>query len=380
MKRIIPVTLIFGLSLIISCKSGHKALKNGDYYLAVIEAVDRLQGNPDHKKASQILKEGYPLAVDWYFDQAQNTVNANEPHKWESVVNSYSHINQMYEAIKRSPAAMRIVKNPINYYDEIGGAKEKAAGIRYQEGLVELSRGSRESARTAYYHFDRADDLVPGFKDIEEKRIEALDKGTLRVLVEQIPLPSRRYQLSAEFFQNQVDEYLANYGRNMFVRFHTELDRNQPRNPDQVVQLRFEDFVVGQTHLHEKEQTVTSSDSVEVGTVTLDDGTSQTVYGLVSARLTTFRKQVLSGGVLSMVITDGQTERVIADERFPGEFDWFCEWATFNGDERALTSDQKRLCGVNTLPPPPPQDLFVEFTRPIYNQVTARLNRIYKHY
>ncbi|MGI9541807.1 MAG: hypothetical protein ACR2MX_01035, partial [Cyclobacteriaceae bacterium] len=254
------------------------------------------------------------------------------------------------------------------------------AEVRYQEGVKELRQGSGESARAAYYHFDRADDLVPGYKDTEDKLLEALEKGTIRVLVEQIPVPSRRYQLSGKFFQNQVDEYLSSYSRNMFVRFYTELDRNQPRNPDQIIQLRFEDFAVGQTHLYEKEQTVTSTDSVEVGTVTLEDGTKQPVYGLVSAQLTTFKKQVLSGGVLGMLITDGQTGRIIADERFPGEFDWFCEWATFNGDERALTPDQRRLCGVSTLPPPPPQDLFVEFTRPIYNQVTARLNRIYKNF
>ena len=380
MKRILPVVFIFVLSSLISCKSGQKAFKNGDYYLAVVEAIDRLQGNPDHKKATRILQEGYPLAVNWYITQAQNKVDANDRYKWESVVLSYDRINQMYEAVKRSPAAMRIVKDPINFYPEIGEAQEKAAEVRYKTGIYQLDRNTRESAKEAYYHFDRADQLVAGYRDVKEQLIAAQERATLRILVKQIPIPSRRYRISAEFFQNQLDEYLANNNRNRFLRFYTDSEKDQLQKPDQTIHFRFDDFAVGQTYIHEKERTVTSKDSVELGQVTLEDGTKKKAYGLVNAQLITFKKQVLSAGVLNMMITDGSSGAFLANDRFPGEFDWFCEWAAYNGDIRALTDEQVHLCNVRPLPPPPPQDMFIEFTRPIFNQVTARLNRMYKNY
>jgi hypothetical protein len=59
---------------------------------------------------------------------------------------------------------------------------------------------------------------------------------------------------------------------------------------------------------------------------------------------------------------------------------WFTEWGSFNGDERALSKDQLALCDKRPAPPPPPQDLFVEFTKPIYNQVTPFLKDFYRKY
>ena len=64
----------------------------------------------------------------------------------------------------------------------------------------------------------------------------------------------------------------------------------------------------------------------------------------------------------------------------PGTFVWQDAWATYKGDERALTKENKKMVNRRQLPEPGPQFLFVEFTKPIYNQLTAKIERFYKNY
>jgi hypothetical protein len=143
--------------------------------------------------------------------------------------------------------------------------------------------------------------------------------------------------------------------------------------------MNFDEFVIGQ--MYDKESVKEySRDSVEVGTVKLDDGSVKKVYGTVKAKLTTYRREVSSQGVLDVSIEDFSLNRIISQRKFSGQYVWFTEWATFNGDERALNYDQLTLCNRKPAFPPPPQDLFVEFTRPIYNQVTPFLRDFYENY
>jgi hypothetical protein len=71
---------------------------------------------------------------------------------------------------------------------------------------------------------------------------------------------------------------------------------------------------------------------------------------------------------------------VVSQRKFPGQFVWFVEWGSFNGDERALDDKQFAMCKRKPSSPPGPQDLFVEFTKPIFNQVTPFLKSFYQKY
>ncbi|MEX2234615.1 MAG: hypothetical protein WD824_20785 [Cyclobacteriaceae bacterium] len=104
------------------------------------------------------------------------------------------------------------------------------------------------------------------------------------------------------------------------------------------------------------------------------------VYGTVKATLHHYTKTTTSKGTVSFRIIDAKTGALLSVEKMPGEFVWVSEWATFNGDERALSAAQLRLTTLKELPPPPPQDLFIEFTRPIYDQITMKIRDFYKGY
>ena len=165
------------------------------------------------------------------------------------------------------------------------------------------------------------------------------------------------------------------------MRFYTPTEAEHENLPyiDQYLRIQFDDFVVGETHLVTNIETLTK-DSVVVGSVTLEDGSKVDAYNTVKAKLTVNHKEVISNGLLSMRVFDGRTNAVLTHQKFNGEFIWFSEWGSFNGDERALTDEQIKICNSSEVPPPPPQDLFVEFTRPIYSQLVTSINSFYAGY
>ena len=104
------------------------------------------------------------------------------------------------------------------------------------------------------------------------------------------------------------------------------------------------------------------------------------ISGTVKAKVNLFTKKITSKGLLDFKIIDAQTNRVLTQEKFPGVFVWICQWGYFNGDERALNDEQKKAMKSKQLPPPPPQNLFLEFTKPIYDQLTAKIKEFYRNY
>ena len=108
--------------------------------------------------------------------------------------------------------------------------------------------------------------------------------------------------------------------------------------------------------------------------------TNRKVYGTVKATVHVFNKSLTSRGILDFKIIDAHTQRVLSQEKMPGEFVWYTEWGYFNGDERALDDYFLEVVKLKEAYPPPPQDLFVAFTQPIFGQVTSKINNFYRGY
>ncbi len=363
-----------------ACGSGKKAYERGDYYEAVLKSVSRLRQNPDHNKSQEALRNAYPLAVEYYENEATNQIASNSAFKWKNAIESYNQINSLYEMIRQCPGCKKIVPAPKNYYSEIGPLKEKAADESYKAGIDALMKGNRNEAKRAYFNFKDAQTFVPGYKDVVEYLDKARIVATLKVIVEQIPVPPR-YNLSGGFFQDQVEGYLrSNYTEGTFIKFYTPEEAKIVNliDADQIVRIQFDDFTVGNSSMREKEETF-SKDSVKVGEAKVN-GKTIPVYNTVKAKLTTYRKELSSQGLLSMLVVDARTNGVLAHRKFNGEYVWVSQWARYNGDERALSDQQLRLCKQREQQPPNPQDLFLEFTKPIYNQLIPSLRGFYQNY
>ncbi len=376
MKKYIGLSVIL-LVLIFACSTGKKALQKGDYFSAVSKAVERLKTSPENKNAIQVLTDGYPMTLEWTQEEMDLILSSNNSFKWEQATGLMQQVNQLSDLIRSTPAARKIVSNPKTYTSELKMAYEKAAEERYNAGLAELDDNTRESARRAYDHFSRANQLVNNYKDARQLMEEAKSSATLRVVVEAIPVNTQRYKLSSEFFYNQVFEYLNNQFRQSgFVSFYTPLQAEKAglTNVDFIVDMEFFDFSVGNLVHTEKEENVEQTIKVE----TRD--TTRTEYKKYTAKLKTFSDQVISGGNLRVRIIDNSTGKLMNDELVPGSFTWVNQYAIFVGDKEALNATQLELTKRRALPLPAEQDLFIEFTKPIYSQVTQNLNRFFRRY
>src|SRR5690606_1821864 len=234
----------FAIALVLfvsfACSSGKKAYERGNYYEAVMKAVNRLRQNPGHSKSIEALRNAYPLAVEYFETEANNEIASNSPYKWKNAIQAYSNINNLYEAIRQCPGCKAAVSNPKHCYAEIGPLKEKAADESYNLGITALMKGTRNDAKQAYYNFADAQRFVPGYKDVIEYLDKAKFEATLKVVIEQIPVP-RRYDLSGGFFQDKVEEFLhTNFTDESFIKFYTPQEAEAVNLPyaDHIMRLQ----------------------------------------------------------------------------------------------------------------------------------------------
>jgi hypothetical protein len=380
MKYLLPLILIT-LSVGFGCKSTKKAYEKGDYETAVFNSVDRLRSSPKNKKSRQTLALAYPAMVEFLEDKIVNAKRSADPLKWESIVQAYKLLNRAYTEIKRSPAASDVVPNPKNYQSELTQAENNAAEARYILGdraLVLAEQGDKEAAREAFYHFDQIEEFRPGYKDARQKAQYGRELATIYVKVEPIPMHSRTLELSNEFFENQIFEYLVSRNYNPFVQFYSGKSSHYPENgPDHIVRMIFDDFVVGQAFVKETvHQRV--KDSVVISEVSVGD-TTVDVYGTVKAEVHQFSKQITSTGLLDFKIIDARSGTIISQEKFPGTYVWIDRWGFYNGDDRALNSEDNQFVRKSReASNPPPQQLFIEFTKPIFTNLTRFANNFYE--
>lgn len=374
--------LIILIIVAAACTTAKSQYEKGNYYDSVMRSVEKLRKSPNNKSARETLANAYPQAVNTFMDQLENEDQANVDFKFTKAVYTYQQLNKMYESIQRSPGAKEVISNPKKYYKTLDKLKPEAAEEQFSAGIYQLSMGSRENAKQAYYYFLQADKFIPGYKNVGEQIDEAYHRSILHVVTNLKPVQSRTYELSADIFYRQVENTLKQIENNEFIRFYTpdQAANNNLQNPDQILELNFEDFVVGETHTKEVIEKM-ERDSVVVGEVTLDNGRKKEVIGSVDAEVAIFRMEVISRGLVNLSITkNGMDDKDLIYQDFPGEFVWFHEWGQFNGDQRALTNEQIAICSNKRINPVPPQQLFVEFTKPIQSQLHNKLISFYKNY
>lgn len=247
------------------CSSGKSTFERGNYYEAVLTSVNRLRKNNDHKKSVETLRQAYPMAVTFYEDRAKTALSSTERFKWSEVVKSYTLINNMYDEIKRCPGALVVIPNPINYFSKLQEARQNAAEEHYAAGILALQGNTRENAKEAYRYFKVTNEYVPGYKEVNDYLLAALEAATVKIVVEPIPVHSKTVGVSAAFFNDKISEFVHGAAISEFVKFYTRAEAQKVKlNPDHIIQLSFDEFTVG-VYKHEREIQL-AKDSVVMGT------------------------------------------------------------------------------------------------------------------
>jgi len=379
MKRTSTLTVFAILIIIISsCSTGKNALKKGDYYDATIQSVNRLRSNPDSKNAKETIEQSYPMALDYYRQKIDQLSVSSSPDKYISIVENYTKLNTLADEISRCPAALNIVKPVVYFHDQLRKAQELALAEQFNLGVQLMKTGFMDDARQAITKFEWVAKTKPGYQGVNQKLAEAEELATLKVVVEKLPYMGDAYQPNVNRFYNNFYSDLAKYTKNRFVRFYQPSEAEESKIvPHQIIRMKFVDFSVGNIYEKEIEKDYTA-DSVVVGSYKDDKGVSHDVLGKVKAHANIHERRVTSRGILEVQIIDYESNSIIDNKRYPGEYVWENDWATFNGDERAIPQEIKKLTKSKQVLPPMPQDLFVYFSDPLCSKATSYLKNYYK--
>ena len=380
-KNILFLTVSF--FLLNSCSTGLKSLQKGNYYDAIMKAANRLSNDPDNRKASQVVQDGYPMAVAFYQEEIDQTLTGNDQFKWKRTLEIMQTVNQMSDQIRRIPAARKLVPNPKTYTSEMADVQNRAAQEYYDAGMDALSRNTRETAKQAFFNFQNADALVRGFKDTKQKMLQSKDLATLKVVVEQIPV-NGKFEYSAQFFYNNVFQMLnQNFQEKDFVHFFSpeEAENMKLKFPDMVLQMGFYDFYIDRPQ-HSEEEKILSREIEEKYQVKINKDSTVTRVRMIpkKGKIKILTDQMGSGGLLELKAVEFQSQKIVFTDKIPGQYTWKNQYGIFIGDNEVLDKELTQILNNKMIMPPSAQDMFVLFTKPIFDQLTGKLTNYFRQY
>lgn len=350
-------------------------------YIETIKAIERLQANPDSRKAKSNLKSSYNSAVKFYERRKNYVLVSGEKQKYSKAIGYYKMLNQLSDEILACPTCTEVVKNTKKYSDELQDLLKHAAKERYDLGISGMQSGARDGAKEAYYHFLKSNEFVPGYYDVEERIGEALFNAILKVVIEPKQMNNNNYGVSPAFFYDSVQSYMIRTNDNEFIKFFTPQSAHaeQIHFPNHIVELRMDNFMIGDVKESEKDIEA-KNDSILVEEVENEKGEMVPVYESVTANINLKRKEIICRGMVVLRITDYRSKLIVRNRKFPGRFVWFTEWGSYTGDERALSEEQIELCNREPLEIPSSQELFKKFAQPVYVKTTEYLSDYYKDF
>ena len=280
---------------------------------------------------------------------------------------------QMYQAIKASPPASQALPTIKDPTAAIASAKEKAATEYYNQGLSALNYNNRQYALQAYDYFSKANNAVPGFKDVNNLLREAEEKSQIRVVVN--PVRYDRYGFNYWGFSNDwlQQQMVRDLNARAFqhVRFFTDWEASgQHVRADRVVDLNFTSIFIGQ--LSSNNYIIQRSAQIQTGST--KSNPPKPVYTTVYATVYVSRRVLQSNASLECRIYDWATGRNILYDNFPDNYVWQQERATYKGDQRALTPSDWALINNRIDDRPPSRNQIAD--RLIRNCYNMLLNRI----
>ena len=324
-----------------------------------------------------LLQNAYQYAVNDHENRIHQLSDDTHDLKWEWIYAEYASLQRLYEAIHRSPEALSIV-DPTDYSSYLHTYADKAADTRFQRGMMWMDKNDKLSFRNAYHEFEAALQYRPGELTFIERKNEAYENAVINVVV--MPMENNRYRFSSynnheiTNFENDLLRQLRYNNGNQFVKFYSSWDASS-RNiqPDQFVDFRFSTFDFGRTRDKRTTREV-SKDIVVKETVYRPDSVVKE-YKKVYAKITTTKRTMLSEGNLQVNVRDASGRRLWSDD-IRGNHNWFTEFSTYTGDERALTESDKQL--VNRRQDHPPHEN--EITRCIINEINSNMSGRLRNY
>lgn len=343
--------LLIATTLLFSCKTAEKLYQRGQYDEAVELAAKKLQKKPGDAGLIDIIQNAYRFAVNDHESRIRNYSNSNSDLRWENIYREYLGLQRLYETIRRSPSVYDLVQ-PTDYSSYISTYKEEAGNARYERGLELMDQNTKRSNREAYYEFQKALALKPGDLSIKQKIEESYENAVTNVVI--MPLTRFGYQYSTyNFNYNNFNYDLLRYldnNKGSFLRYYSpSTAQGQPVRTDNTVEMRFSDVNIGR---YRDQRSVREVSKQIVGKeIVIKKDSVIKEYITVKAKITTITRTIQADGLLQATVRDFNN-RWLWSDTYRGDYSWSYSFATYTGDERALSEEDKKIINQREQWPP----------------------------
>lgn len=333
-------TLLIGTAFLFSCKTAQKLYQRGQYDAAVELAAKKLSKKPHDVGLLTVLQDAYRYAVQDHESRIRNLSNSNSDLRWEQIYHEYTGLQRLYDAIRRSPSVYDIVQ-PTDYASYLTSYKEQAGNAREDRGDELMNQNTKSSFRQAYFEYQKALSLKPGDLTIKQKMDDAYANAVTNIAIMPLTrfgLQYSQYRYDYDDFDYQLLRYVNDHRSGPFIRFFGDNDRSQPI--DIGVEMRFSDVNIGR-YRDERSVREVSKQVVSKEIVHKPDSITRE-YITVKARITTTTRTLKANAILQ-AIARGMDNRHIWSDTYRGDYSWVYSFATYTGDERALSDEDKKL-------------------------------------
>ena len=231
-----------------------------------------------------------------------------------------------------------------------------------------MLKNTREDAKQAYFLFNEAGTLSPGYRESIEMMNQAEYNATLRVGYEELNESNTNYGSLQPVINSLQRQFLS----------FKPLTQKDTVPPHQYLRIAFRGY-----RIDTQPQISTSAEEIrkdiKVGEKKGTDGKTQDVMQTVTAKIIYFHKVKRATSNAIVTITDVKTSAILQDENINGDVIWQYDWATFSGDARALNSSQQSLAKKGEVNPNN-QDMFNQSIRNLENNLSRQLQGFYSSY
>ena len=309
-------------------------------------AINELIKHPDNAKAQNDLRYFYGQSIARHEEAARVYSNSNDASRWDKLIREYNALQTIYNASQAVPNITAYVQ-PKSFLNELENTRVDAAEYYYREGLRNLDQQNRAASLRAHELFKKVSNYVSGYKDALQLSKEAYENSIVDVMVgpfrEEDPLFFRSWdedtRYRSDYYQeNLVRELGGSTAAYTSARFFTDYDASRQNiRPDWVLDLEWDNVTPG-TGL-----TSTSSRNLSKKIQVGKDTTGKPKYETVTGTLYVHARTVSARATIEFRLWEVYSKRTITTNRVTESVEWREEYATFEGDKRALSDEERAL-------------------------------------
>jgi hypothetical protein len=377
--KYISVILLISVMLI-SCASSQRMLQKGQYDRAIDRSTEKLMKKPNNSKELGVLHEAYELVNMFDRERIEYLELEGRDESWIEIHQLYEQLNYRQNKVRRLPTQVRSEFTFYNYDQDIVESKSAAAEISYKRGLDFMQKGDKVSARQAYYEFDRASRIFPGYEDVDQKMAITHQMGLNHAL---FLVENNSGMVLPEYFDTELKKVTLRELNTRWLSFDTQ--ENSNIDYDYFLVLNITDIAYSpetiERRIYTESKEIQDGLRYEMdnnGNVKKDSlGNDIRVPNLVNVTAeVTEAKQLKSafvGG--SLDIFDLTTDQLVRTENISVEAVFQHLSGSFTGNKEALSKESARIVGGREVPFPSNENMLMDSVQLLKERSKAIVSR-----